>query len=107
MTSFAVRARGPCSVKYSPTRSQRSFVPIGNFWLHALSRSLSSSSSVHGSVFAAPPPSEADEPFEEEDTRSVRTSLSVDAHQNLTVEVDVPAHGETQLTRYFSWTRRS
>ena len=53
------------------------------------------------------PPSEADEPFEEEDTRSVRTSLSVDAHQNLTVEVDVPAHGETQLTRYFSWTRRS
>ena len=53
------------------------------------------------------PPSEADEPFEEEDTRSVRTSLSVDAHQNLTVEVDVPAHGETPLTRYFSWSRRS
>ena len=58
ITSFAVRARGPCSVRYSPTRSQRSFVPIGNFWLHALSRSLSSSSSSHGSDFAAPPPSE-------------------------------------------------
>ena len=53
------------------------------------------------------PPSQADELFEEEDTRSVRTNLSVDAHQNLTVEVDVPAHGETPLTRYFSWSRRS
>jgi|TARA_B110000977_G_scaffold103030_3_gene134580 hypothetical protein len=42
----------------------------------------------------------------EEEPLSVRTSLNVDQNQNLTLEVDVPAHGETQLTRYFSWSRR-
>jgi hypothetical protein len=52
------------------------------------------------------PRSGEDESFEEKDARSVRASISVDANHNLIVQVDVPTHGETQLTRYFSWSRR-
>mmetsp|Transcript_9115 Transcript_9115/g.41446 ORF Transcript_9115/g.41446 Transcript_9115/m.41446 type:complete len:309 (+) Transcript_9115:390-1316(+) len=53
MTSFAERTLLPCSHMYSATRSHRSFVPMGNFWLHALSSVLTSSSSSQGSDLAS------------------------------------------------------
>jgi hypothetical protein len=42
----------------------------------------------------------------EDEPVGVRTSLTVDQHQHLTLSLDVPDIGESTLTRYFSWSRR-
>mmetsp|Transcript_28494 Transcript_28494/g.45626 ORF Transcript_28494/g.45626 Transcript_28494/m.45626 type:complete len:385 (+) Transcript_28494:469-1623(+) len=54
MTALAVRGVGPFSPMNSLTRSHRSLVPMGNFWLHALSSSFTSASSLHGALTFSP-----------------------------------------------------